>query len=663
MLSINGQGRLAGKMLSVLFCSDKTFQWDIGQIKTNRLRKLFVQSSLTEQHFELLAAALTDNLSVREVDIGHNKINGKSLAFLTDAIASNQNIRAVRFYGVTMSQSVNTGPELLGKMLCSVHSSITKLELARCGMSARDVSLFLDTLTTNCGNLSLAHLDMEGGDFIGAEESLSNFVRLVSTLKTLHLACCMLQPKEAGALFKALSQNQSLSFLDMSQTVITWNEESRGLAGVEEEDNAEALECLVESLQKNTTLTHLDISRCMLREVDLLAHMLKTCAGLKILNLSSNRIGSQRDVFFDAVSINTTLINLNLQECRLGPESGPNIRKMLMRNKSLQQLNLDSNNLGVAGAHSVADGLSANETLQELWCRKNYIGNDGGLYLGNTLKKNRSLSLLNISSNCIQAAGGLAIAQGLKENKTLSHLDISFNSIKAGARGFGETLKRNNSLRHVAMSSCSIPTDCALEIVAGLKSNQSITNFSFTLNGVGDEFGAAMAEVLLVNESMTSLKLSDTGLQTSSAKAFAKALKINRVLRDLDLSGNPMDAEGIRALAEALAENNSLTSVSLGKSFGEDFIGCDDALERAFENALQLNGKLIYCEVDGSLEDLGSSICYRNSMMHNSCRESVLVLMAARFLRTTSTFIPKEIAKMLAVMLWNTRCDVGAWSK
>ena len=91
---------------------------------------------------------------------------------------------------------------------------------------------------------------------------------------------------------------------------------------------------------------------------------------------------------------------------------------------------------------------------------------------------------------------------------------------------------------------------------------------------------------------------------------------------------------------------------------------------------LELNWKKLDRElVVSSLEENGSIVdgaedseeyahfFNRNKENHERAMECVVHLLAIRRWRNVLSGVPKEMARMLGMMLWNTRCDVEAWTK
>ena len=53
----------------------------------------------------------------------------------------------------------------------------------------------------------------------------------------------------------------------------------------------------------------------------------------------------------------------------------------------------------------------------------------------------------------------------------------------------------------------------------------------------------------------------------------------------------------------------------------------------------------------------------RNKSNHERAHQCVLHLLAIRIWRSALHVFPKEMVRMIVMMLWNTKCDVGGWTR
>lgn len=86
----------------------------------------------------------------------------------------------------------------------------------------------------------------------------------------------------------------------------------------------------------------------------------------------------------------------------------------------------------------------------------------------------------------------------------------------------------------------------------------------------------------------------------------------------------------------------------------------DDDDPQRVTRALQGNGSIVE---SGLLSEQYTWIWERNRANHEKARECVVLVLAMRKWRNALNVFPKEMVRMIATMLWNTKCDVNAWSK
>ena len=214
-----------------------------------------------------------------------------------------------------------------------------------------------------------------------------------------------------------------------------------------------------------------------------------------------------------ALATNTSLVDLNLSECKLHETCGPTLCHLLQTNKTLKSLDLSCNYIvsdpSVAG---IAEGL----------------------------RSNRSLKHLNLRFCGIHDAGIKSLSDCLKDmNNSLEELDLHGCTFsREAAHGFSDMLKNNSSLKKLDLSRCKI-TDYALQ---------------------------SLAKALEVNSTLQELDLSRNGHLTDTAlMALGESLKRNTGLKTLGLAlivdrmhSTETTADGWRLFVQCLKDNHSL---------------------------------------------------------------------------------------------------------
>jgi Ran GTPase-activating protein (RanGAP) involved in mRNA processing and transport len=111
------------------------------------------------------------------------------------------------------------------------------------------------------------------------------------------------------------------------------------------------------------------------------------------------------------------------------------------------------NKIGCRGTTSIAKALRKNTTLTELDLNNNQISDESVLHLGHALKDNSNLTYLNLNYNNIGPDSLEAFAFGLSHNQSIQTLHLSHNKIQSGVAYLGESLKCNQSLTELSLSS------------------------------------------------------------------------------------------------------------------------------------------------------------------------------------------------------------------
>ena len=156
------------------------------------------------------------------------------------------------------------------------------------------------------------------------------------------------------------------------------------------------------------------------------------------------------------------------------------LSKALSVNSSLTNLDLSENSIGASGAASLSQALAVNSCLTNLKLNLNGICHPGAAFLSQALAVNSSLTNLDLSENGIGDPGAASLSQALAVNSSLTNLKLNLNSIcHPGAAFLSQAL---------AVNSC-------------------LTNLDLSKNSLGDPGAASLSQALAVNSSLTNLDL------------------------------------------------------------------------------------------------------------------------------------------------------------
>ncbi|KAG1701881.1 hypothetical protein DVH05_010372 [Phytophthora capsici] len=211
------------------------------------------------------------------------------------------------------------------------------------------------------------------------------------------------------------------------------------------------LQALVDVVVAKQDLYHLDLSE---NKVDSdAAHALASYLGsascrLQTLRLASADVDDEELVpFARALHSNKSLQTLDVSRNSVGSSEHLNVVRpsvttggealatMISINNTLMSLDLSWNYLRLAGAVEIGKALAYNSGLRELNLAYNAFGNAGAQAIGDALLSNTTLQRLNMSQNNIPAQGALAIASALKVNSALPLSELDFGGNPLGNMG------------------------------------------------------------------------------------------------------------------------------------------------------------------------------------------------------------------------------------
>ena len=257
------------------------------------------------------------------------------------------------------------------------------------------------------------------------------------------------------------------------------------------------------------------------------------------------------ELFFESLSINTFLTELNVAHRKTGASRAASLCKALSVNITLTNLDFRGNNIGDSGAASFSEALLVNNTLTNL----------------------------NLSHNSIGYSGAASLCKALSVNTALTNLDLSCNKI--GDSG-------------------------AASLCKALSVNTALTNLMLDWNQICDSGAASLSKALSVNSTLTTLSLPRNEIGASGAAFLSKALSVNSTLTDLNLSFNKIGDSGAAFLSKALSVNTTLINLNLiGNNINKDYLGNDGNI-----CTFPCDGGLVIWSVDVSGDVFSSDDAY-----------------------------------------------------
>ena len=155
----------------------------------------------------------------------------------------------------------------------------------------------------------------------------------------------------------------------------------------------------------------------------------------------------------------------------------------LGENHALEYLYLVNINLNFFGANILSRGLTINTSLIKLDLRGNNIGMTGAEYLSEALSTNHTLKILDLSENNLKAIGALHISTALKSNHTLEELLLEHNKICVGGIfSLSKALEVNDTLKILSLKGNNIDSTGAGYLIKALYHNRGLENIDLKSN-------------------------------------------------------------------------------------------------------------------------------------------------------------------------------------
>lgn len=116
-------------------------------------------------------------------------------------------------------------------------------------------------------------------------------------------------------------------------------------------------------------------------------------------------------------------------------------------------LRLGWNSLDSKGGKAVADSLPLNTTVLELYLQQNGIGDTSGAHIARALEANTALHLLDLSANHLSYQTCLVLDETLQSNKTLELLIMRENPLGSGSSKLLSSATAG-SIKHLDVFNC-----------------------------------------------------------------------------------------------------------------------------------------------------------------------------------------------------------------
>ena len=284
---------------------------------------------------------------------------------------------------------------------CKDLVSLKALDLYRNNITHKGMDSVV-TIIKSCTNLT--HLSVAHNPIGNAIIHLFSLKHLIQ----LNISWTGMTEVDTCALGEYFQHNSSLQSLEISYNDI----KDIGLTGI------------LNNLP--STLVRLTVSGCNLTSNGAVSigEMLKINETLKHLEISSNSIGDEGiSVISDSLHVNKTLIQLVACNCEFHSNGAESVARVLQANETLKYLDISKNQIGDVGTTAVA--LSIQPTLVQLNISSCDFCKQGAKEIAKMLRVNTTVTCLDISENFIEYDELSALACSIQASTTLIKLKIS----------------------------------------------------------------------------------------------------------------------------------------------------------------------------------------------------------------------------------------------
>ena len=365
-------------------------------------------------------------------------------------------------------------------------------------------------------NLPITILNMGCGYELGLDTILCNSLNQNKMLKELYLHRTGLQPEDMQLLGQALSNNNTLSILDISYNYFIGPDGCQYLANV-----------------RNTSLGDLKMIECSVGVdgADHIGKMLLHNESITSVNLSDNSIGDDGvKMLVEHLMLNTALKQLDLGLNRITSIGAGYLSKLFTCNPStINNILLDSNRLEDEGVDLILQSITAPMESVGLVDTKMTLCSPS---LCMALHKIKFI-MFTPPDNCASFSDSLANTTVLEGLRLYDGNDAAYNTMITG-------ISRNNSIKTLHFIGGDLHLQSVINLAKVIKVNKTITTIMITADVSAASYYLLLADALAVNNSIKNMIISmfsNNPLDKPQSLQFIKQLKHNHTMELLVLDG------------------------------------------------------------------------------------------------------------------------------
>lgn len=221
------------------------------------------------------------------------------------------------------------------------------------------------------------------------------------------------------------------------------------------------------------------------RGVRAMAMALKYNRIVKVLNLMDNFLSDDACYHLgEMLMTNSSIREINLSGCRIGPEGTNRLFRGLPINRALKEVNLNKNRLGDVGVEYIAKAVFQGLDVQKIHLNSNNIGAKAANILSEAFETHSKFITLDLSWNNLYSPGGtFNLLSKLGESKALQELDMSWNSMTGARIGTGiKNLMKAPNLKYLNLSNNRLSGEAIANFTGILTKTKKLLTLDLSFN-------------------------------------------------------------------------------------------------------------------------------------------------------------------------------------
>ncbi|EAS05617.2 hypothetical protein TTHERM_00713100 (macronuclear) [Tetrahymena thermophila SB210] len=410
---------------------------------------------------------------------------------------------------------------------------------------------FVDRVQKSCQNGKLDLSEQSLGP--NSAKIVSEIIKNNSNFSTLNLNRNNIKDEGALLIAQAILNNPNICIIDVSNNNLSsqgcqfffellMSTESIYSLNISSPDsynrnkmNFETSKSICQMLKVNQTLSFLDLSHSLLgpNGLNKIVKGLKENKSLVYLNLSFNELGPECGKILQPILLNSKIVELNLSNNKIGNQSLDKIGETILTGQgtfAIEILNFSYNQINSDGLCDFMKAIMRNSKIQKLYFDGNSFQDPVNDSLTNYFIANSSLKTFSLRDCSFHANLIENVSLGLQQNDSLKVLDISHNYIgDEGLTYLAECLsKENKSLEELYMKRCNIQEKGGVELAKIVACHPKLSKIDVSHNLMSEESGTYIATNIRTNWNIVLFDIEKNYIRYDQHVEIKKLVKRNQ---------------------------------------------------------------------------------------------------------------------------------------